>query len=262
MGPRVHYSIGVLLATVLFAGCSININDSNSQAEYSEDFSLYIPIGQYSEFSVSNVNGTVKVIGVEGLDQVEVTGQKIVRDETRDKAKSHIGDISINILTTATELDVRTSQPNSGSGRTYQVDYEIRVPSEWNVSVTDVNGTVEAANIMNSVNVNLTNGTLTTSDILGDLRANLTNGNIDAGLTLLASSACELTTTNGNIVLAVPSTTSATVSASVVNGSVSIASLPVIVSSSSRTYLNGTLGKGEGKISLSAVNGNIQLRSL
>lgn len=262
MSRRVHFSIGILLAAMLFAGCSININSSDSQEEYSEDFSLYVPVASYSGFSVNNVNGTVSITGVDGLDQVEITGQKIVRDETRAGAKSHVGDISIDILTTGSTLNVRTTQPNSSNGRTYEVDYEIRVPREWKVSVTDVNGTVQVADVTNSVDVILTNGTLSTSDITGDLRASLTNGNIDGDITLLASSLCDLATTNGNIVLAVPSTTSATVSASVVNGSVSIANLSVVVSSSSRTHINGTLGKGEAKISLSAVNGNIHLRGL
>ncbi|MCL5268774.1 MAG: DUF4097 family beta strand repeat-containing protein [Bacteroidetes bacterium] len=262
MDRRVVYSIIILFTVIFFAGCSININNSDSQAEYREDFSFYIPVTNYDEISVSNINGSITIIGVDGLDQVEVTGEKIVSDEFFDQAKSHITDISVDIVSSGSLLGVRTTQPNTSGNRTYQVDYEIRVPSGWAVSVTDVNGTIEVDNIINSVSATLTNGTFSAYDIVGDLNANLTNGNIDADVTLLAGNRCELTTTNGNIALWVPPSTSAAVSASVVNGSVTISGLSIAVSSSSRTYLQGTMGKGEASISLSTVNGNIQLNSL
>ena len=262
MNRRFYFWAAVLLATAFLAGCSININDSDTQSEYSEDFSFYIPVANYDELSVSDINGSITIIGVDGLDEVEVTGQKIVQDESFEQARRHITDISVDIVSSGSLLGVRTTQPNTSGNRTYQVDYEIRVPSDWAVSVTDVNGTTEVDNIINSVNATLTNGTFSAYDIFGDLNANLTNGNIDADVTLLAGNRCELTTTNGNIALWVPSSTSAAISASVVNGSVTVSGLSIAISSSSRTYLEGTMGKGEGQISLSTVNGNIQLNSL
>jgi hypothetical protein len=44
-------------------------------------------------------------------------------------------------------LTIKTSQPNSSSGRTYQVDYEILVPSSWEVTLSDVNGSVSVTNL-------------------------------------------------------------------------------------------------------------------
>ncbi len=259
-----RYSNVVFLAiiTLFVAGCNINVNDSDSTSEYSEQFSFYVPVSSYNDFWVSNINGSITITGVDGLSEVEVTGYKRVIDESFNRAKSHITDISVDIISSGSSLGVRTTQPNSVGNRTYQVDYEIRVPSDWSVSVDDVNGVIEVANIIYSVSAKLTNGTLSAYDIVGDLYADLTNGNIDADVTLLAGSNCELSTTNGNIALWVPSSTSAAVSASVVNGTVSVSGLSIAVSSSSRTYLEGTMGKGEATISLSTVNGNVQLRNL
>lgn len=261
MNCKVGYSVAILSAFMLLAGCSINVNNGNSQYEYSEDFSFVMPVAQYDEISVDNINGNIEIVGVDSLNEVQVSGKKIVQDESVDEAKSHISDISIDILSSETALTIRTTQPNSSGGRTYQVDYEIQVPSGWKAMVTNINGTLEVKSIKNSVNATLTNGTLSANDITGDLRANLTNGNIDADVTLPVNSTCQLNTTNGNIVLAVPRSTSATVSASVVNGSVAVSDLSIALSSNSRTHLSGTMGKGESTISLSTVNGTIQLKS-
>ncbi len=47
----------------------------------------------------------------------------MVRDQTVDDAMRHIGDIGIDIVEAGSMLSVKTVQPNSSSGRTYQVNY-------------------------------------------------------------------------------------------------------------------------------------------
>ncbi len=261
MNPQFQYLASALVALLFLAGCNINVNDSNSQYEYSESFNFNVPVAQYDNITISNVNGSINVVGVDGLSEVKISGQKTVQDDSRDEAKSHIGDIYIDILTQGNSLTIRTTQPNSSGRRNYQVDYNIQVPIRWDLSVANVNGTVVIGNIQSAVNVTLTNGTLNASDIVGDLDATLANGNIDADVTLLSGNKCDLNTSNGNVVLSIPNSTSASVSASVVNGSVTVAVPAITVSSSSRTHFVGTMGKGESTISLSTVNGNVQLKS-
>jgi DUF4097 and DUF4098 domain-containing protein YvlB len=254
-------------------------------AEYREEFSLTKPATGHSEFSLNNINGTVDVVGVDGAGDVEITGVKIVRDNSVDEAKSHIGDIAIDVEESSSAVSVTTKQPEGGSGRSYSVNYRIRVPSAWKVLVENTNGAVQIRAIRNNVQASVTNGDLHASDVAGNVSANVTNGQIRADLSLPENGSCRLETVNGaikgklnvathvscnaetvngEINLAIPQSASATVSAQSMVGSVKTSNLPLQKSNSSRVNMigekmSGTLGDGQGEIRLAVQNGSVVL---
>ncbi|HEY9167144.1 MAG TPA: hypothetical protein VIS48_13390 [Candidatus Kryptonia bacterium] len=260
MRPKIKFFFIGILAGALLAGCNINVNN-NSQSEYGENFSITQPLGQRGGISIENINGNINVVGDDTVTSVIISGRKTVQDQSVDEAKSHIGDIEISTVLTDSVVELRTTQPNSSGDRNYRVDYNIRVPKNWTVSINNVNGSVDVQDINNSVGISQVNGTITAEDIAGSVESNLTNGNIYGRVTLPQNGECTLSTLNGNILLAVPTSTSASVTASVLNGSVSVSNLSLTLASSSRTSLKGTLGTGEGTISLSALNGTVELTS-
>jgi DUF4097 and DUF4098 domain-containing protein YvlB len=254
--------------------------------EYREEFSYNRETGSANGLVLKNINGPVTVTGVDGLTSVEIKGVKSVRDRSMDEAKSHIGDISIDMATTSEGLVVKTVQPKIANNRQYMVTYQIRVPSSWKVTVDNVNGDVKIASVENGVSVDLVNGKLETSNIAGNLDATIvngqitsdavlpehgtckletTNGKIDAKLTMPSSAKCSLETTNGGITLSVPKSASANVTAETSIGKVAVDGLTFTTSQRSRdigpgTTFTGVLGSGTGTITLAATNGQIALK--
>ena len=156
-------------------------------------------------------------------------------------------------------LSVKTVQPNSSSGREYQVDYEVLVPSSWRVTANNVNGGVEIASIRNTVTTTAVNGSVNVTEIGGNTIVSLTNGKISGRVFLPENGTCNLSLVNGNVNLLVPRATSADVDATVAIGSVSVTNLPIVYATNSRTAVSGVLGSGKGTIRLSSVNGIVQL---
>jgi len=249
--------IGISL--LMLTGCEINDFTSDPNAEYRESFLLTQTVGSRNELLLGNVNGSVTVIGVDTLTDVRISGTKIVKDQTVDEAHRHIGDIQITVSEDASVLTVKTVQPNTTSGRTYQVDYQILIPRKWKVTVANVNGNVEIGGIQNTVLATTVNGTVTTSEISGNLNVSVTNGSVNGKVYLPTEGSATVSLVNGNISLLVPRTSSASVSATVVTGTVSVSNLAMTYSTNSRTSVSGVAGGGKGMIKLSAVNGIIQL---
>ena len=242
------------------AGCDFTImSNSGSREEYREPFAFTKSTAECSELSISNINGNITVIGVDDLTEVQISGSKIVRDESVEETKRHIGDIKIEIVESATMLAIKTSHPNSTGGRMYQVDYEIQVPSSWKLTVSNVNGNVTILNIKNTTKATITNGTLEARDIRGNVDGDVTNGTINAKVYLPENGSCVLGTLNGTIGFLVPRSVSAAAAATATNGTVWVSNLPLVLSSSSRTSISGTLGDGKGTIRLSTLNGTVQL---
>jgi hypothetical protein len=252
-------SVAIYAFLQLLIGCDINDVSDGPDFEYRQSFNSTSAISGRTRLFISNVNGAVAVFGVDTLTEVLISGSKIVRDQTVDEAQRHINDIQIDIQESSSTLTIKTSQPNSSGGRTYQVDYEIMVPSSWEVTVTDVNGSVEILNIRNTVAASVVNGTAIANDIAGSVGISVTNGTITGKVFLPETGSCTFDLVNGNATLLVPRTTSATVSATVTNGSVSVTNLPIVFSTNSRTSVSGVVGGGKGTIRLSSVNGIVQL---
>lgn len=66
-----------------------------------------------------------------------------------------------------------------------------------------------------------------------------------------------MATVNGNISLSIPDDTSAELLAQVTNGNISTSGLVLQNQVVTGTSLRGTLGAGDGQITLGTVNGNI-----
>ncbi|HCA79196.1 MAG TPA: hypothetical protein DEP53_05625 [Bacteroidetes bacterium] len=251
--------IPIIFLPVIAGGCNINDFDSDPNAEYRDSFFYTRSTGARTEFFIRNVNGELTIIGVDTLSEIRISGTRIVKDQTVDDARQHIDDIEIDLVESSSMLSVKTVQPNSSSGREYQVDYEVLVPSSWRVTANNVNGGVEIASIRNTVTTTAVNGSVNVTEIAGSTIVSLTNGKISGRVFLPENGTCDLSLVNGNVNLLVPRATSADVDATVAIGSVSVTNLPIVYTTDSRTAVSGVLGSGKGTIRLSSVNGIVQL---
>ena len=243
--------------------------------EAKESFYHTVTVGNQQGFRIQNVNGSIDITGEVDATTVEVRGEKIVKSKSRADAVAHLDDIQIIIVEGGNEVFVRTEQPDNTSRRNYEVIYHVRVPASWLVTVVNINGQVAVDSVQNDVDVLLTNGDVLLSNVTGNLDVGLTNGNVgltnllgsvEAGVangriygdvTLPLQGICQLSVTNGQIDLGLPVNTSAQFTAVVTNGSISISNLTLNNEATTQNSRTGTLGNGEGTITLTVVNGEI-----
>jgi len=229
----------VIAALVLFTllisfGCAdvsvaphVDVNGSGSiidtKVKARKSFSHTVDLTSQTSLKVEGINGSISVESVSGTNQVSISGEKIVSSDTYHDANSHLKDISIEIDEQTNELLVKTLQPHYSNGRSYQVNYTINVPSHLSVFVENV------------------------------------NGRIDGKLSLPKNGTVDLSLQNGSIELDIPQNTSADFSANLVNGQISVKNLTLYNRVTTSKSLQGTLGNGQGIISLRTTNGNIDV---
>ncbi|MBM4167811.1 MAG: hypothetical protein FJ215_01435 [Ignavibacteria bacterium] len=247
------------LFLIPIVGCDSSLLSDSAREEYSETFGFTRATENRDNLFVGNTNGNIRLIGVDNLREVIVSGIKVVQDVTTERASERIGEIRVVVIESSTSLTLRAEHPQSSSTTSYRVEFDIHLPNSWRVTAESVNGSVAARNFAERVDISIVNGMIDAYDIKGDLRAATTNGAIGATVYLPEQRSCILGTTNGSITLSIPRTTSATVSASTVNGLISYNNLPISVFASTPTTLSGRLGNGSATIILSAVSGTIGL---
>jgi hypothetical protein len=97
---------------------------ATAKEEYRDDFAIMKPAVGHTELVLDNINGTVSIAGVDGLQQVEITGVKIAKASTIGSAKEEVARISINVDDSGPALRVKTEQPNGSLGVSYTVNYD------------------------------------------------------------------------------------------------------------------------------------------
>ena len=220
-----------MLTLLISFGCSetlvepeVNVNgDGVTKVKARKSFSQTVDLTSQSFLKVEGINGTVTVESVSGTNQVSISGEKVVSADTYQDANSHLKDIEIEIDELTSELLVKTVQPQFSIGRSYAVDYTIKVPDHINVIVKNDNGI-----------------------ITGNVTVPL-NGTVD------------MSSHNGIIDLEIPQNTSADFAVSLTNGVISVHNLTLQNRVSTGKSLHGRLGEGQGVISLKTTNGNIDV---
>jgi DUF4097 and DUF4098 domain-containing protein YvlB len=106
------------------------------------------------------------------------------------------------------------------------------------------------------------NGEVLLNDVFGDTRVVQVNGWIAGRVTVGAGDTIELAQVNGTIDLGIPKHTSAGFSANVINGLISVSDLIFETWNSDAHSFTGTLGQGDGSISLAVTNGTINVTGL
>ena len=271
---------GGLLVLCFFAcsdddssGPTDDVDNTNYAA--SEDFSYSFDAAARTRFRLSGINGPVEITGISGSDSVRVWGERRVESESVADAEAHLPELEVVVSEGSSEISVRTEQPDETHGRNYIVEYNVELPGDWEVVVSNVNGNMTFQSTNGPVELDLINGNATIEDAQGDLNVDVLNGNvllsdvnanvnadvvngtIDADVVIPAAGSCNLNLVNGRIDLAIPKSTSATFSADVTNGSISITTLDLYGQVVTPTSVTGTLGNGDGTIDLDVVNGQI-----
>jgi DUF4097 and DUF4098 domain-containing protein YvlB len=234
-----------LLGLILASGCggsSSGFVDNRPWAE--EPFSFNEPVGTQTALQLLGVSGTIEVTGTPGATSIAITGVKRVQANTLEDATAQLAQLDVEVSGSANEVLVQTVQPKFSAGRNYIVNYTISLPQDFDCRILSVNGRIEADAIHGSVFLRLVNGQIT------------------ASVTLPSAGEIDMSLVNGNIDLRIPQTTSAQFSATVAIGSISLTNLSLSNETVTPNARTGTLGGGDGTISLDAGNGTIAVRGI
>ena len=226
-----------------------------------EPFAFDINVVNHIELRLNGKDGDVSVTGVPGATAIMVSGLKRVLSESVQDAQDHLQDVQVTERDLTTQALLQTEQPQCELGREYIVDYTITLPDFIAVRINNIDGDVTLASIDNDVSVNNIAGTVTLTDIVGSAAVDLLSGNIVAEIiSLPLNGSIDMKILTGNIDLEIPTNTSAGFAARVFSGTIDVVNLtlqPEIITPTSRS---GTLGSGQGDISLETrVTGNIDV---
>lgn len=225
-----------------------------------ESFSFKVDVAAHSRLRLEAITGSVTITGKSGSDSVLITGEKRVGSESTQDAEEHLQQLIVSVQDLGNEVFVKTTQPEQAQGRSYVVDYTITLPEDLEVLVNHVTGSVGVYSVNNGVSVSHVTGQVLLDEISSSALVNLVTGEIEAEVTLPEDSTINFNLVTGNVELNIPQSTSAEFSAKVVTGTISLSDLVLQNQVSTPGSLSGTLGSGEGTISLNVVTGSISVK--
>ena len=253
----------LLTACILFLSCGddgpLDTGDHVKNTDFvaEETVSFQVAVTDQIRLKVEAINGNVSIVGTSGANSVDIIGEKRVGSDSIADAQEHLQWLEVIVQSSADEILVKTTQPEETHGRSYVIDYTITLPPDLETLIENVNGVVTIYAMNNLVSVANINGLVALNEIFGNTQVVLVNGQIESEVTLPLDGVIDMSTVNGMIELHIPQNTSAQFSASVGNGVISLSNLDLQDQVSSSNSLSGTLGEGQGTISLSTGNGNI-----
>ena len=240
--------------SIIGSGGNSDDGDSHTRFEEKEPFSFDVVVGSQDQLNLLGVNGEITITGESGADSVLIAGVKRVQSSiSAQDAKDYLPQLEVDWESLANEINVETIQPQDTADRNYRIDYTLTLPSYFKVEVNSINGVVTLDSIDNDVAVSMANGNVALMNIHGSASVALANGTIESDVILPLNGTIDLSTATGNIHLDIPSNTSAEFSATVLFGNINDSNLVFQNEERTPTSLSGTLGSGQGTISLNAM---------
>jgi hypothetical protein len=235
------------------------LGPDDTDIEATAEFADTLVISASTRLVLSGINGTVSVSDNIAPGTVIVEGVRRVRSDNIADARDRLNHISVRIVEIGNVVNVSTKHLKDPEGRLYEVDYRVFVPPTFRADIEQVNGEISVRELRNAIVVSNVNGSVNIAEVSGDLRVSVTNGAIDADAALRPGGVIDLQTVNGDLSLTIPATTSAILEATIVNGSIKITDLVLDDQTIRSSRVTGTLGGGNGTITLAVTNGGIEV---
>jgi len=250
-----------LAIPVLWVSCNEDdtILNGNNKFEAEDTFSFDVQVENQSRLRLVAITGNIDITGNVQANTVSISGTKRVKAKSMEDAEQRLTELNVDVQDMINEVFVVTMQPDDTQGRDYEVDYTITLPENLEVHVNSVTGNLEINTISNNVSIGHVTGSVTLEEIEGSANVELVTGIIEGKVTLPLNNNITMRIVTGNIILNIPVNTSAEFSANVITGSINVSNLTLQNKVETSTFLGGTLGNGEGTISLRTVTGNISV---
>jgi len=278
---------------MLITGCGRSVPQVEAVEERSQTFAVL----DYLTLTVETTNGKVEIWGVEGLEEVQATAILHAWGETQEQAQERLETLTVEMNQEAdrVSLQFRATGTYRALGKSPQVDFEVAVPVEADITVSVNNGSITVADVMGTIDIESENGSIDATNVKGAVTGETANGSIDVTLSqahldletdngsiTVSQSQCSLDaetdngdirfsgrligsqhrlkSSNGSINVGIPTDSELAIEASVGNGSIST-TLPLSGDTQGKTW-SAVLNAPTSNLSLQAGNGSIKIRGL
>jgi DUF4097 and DUF4098 domain-containing protein YvlB len=246
----------IILLIPYFYRPTATVSGASGSQEVTEEINKTFTLAAGSSVKVSGINGPVIVETGEGeRAEIEIKIKAASREAMERKP--------LRIENTPNSLTIRTVEEKEGRGKEREGvkhDVHLRLPRDISVSISGINGPVDVGPIDGGIVISGINGRVDVAQAGSATNLSGINGGIRISLTSLGEGGLHVSGINGGVELGFPESIDADVDVSAVNGSVD-SDLPItLLGELKRGQLKGTIGSGGKRISISAINGRVQLR--
>ena len=255
-------NLGLVLCLCLLTllwGCCINIGDV-FKAKYERTENVSVPLQDAAELYVETDVGSLTITGADVTD-CNITAEITVKAYTKEKARELAEQVKIEPVRSGDTLTIKARKPDELKSRSLSVAFKIIAPKHLNLNCSAHVGTVKVSDIQGRIEASANVGSIFCYQVIADLDLELNVGSIEVEYSDTAPAACnaDITTNVGSIEFTGPPQLSAQLNASTNVGSVKT-SKPVTVVGKLGKSIKGTIGSGEGKISLKTNVGSIEIK--
>ena len=149
-----HRIVAVLAAAALLAGTPWTAAAWDGDQQQTEKFSKTVPLPKGGSLDLSNISGDIVITGGAG-DQVVIEAVK------RGKTAEDLKLVQIEVVTTATRVEVRTQYPRERRNFSVSVDYTVTVPRAAGATVRSVSGDLKVLTVDGVLSVETVSGDVT-----------------------------------------------------------------------------------------------------
>jgi len=257
------------LSRFTFAALAAVLAVSPAAAQDRDSWTWHKALAAGRTLEVKGINGAISATAAAG-NQVEVVAKKSARKSDVASVKLEVVEHAGGVTICAVYPTPRGKRPNecvpgregrmNNDNNDVTVDFEVRVPRGVAFTGRSVNGAVRASGLTADAELTTVNGSVRV-ETTGLARASTVNGNVDVRMGRTNwSEELDFSTVNGSITVEMPGAVDADVEASMVNGSFQ-SDWPMTVKGRwGPKRVTGKIGSGGRELTLSTVNGNIDLR--
>lgn len=233
-----------------------------------QDFTWRGAVAAGQTLEVKGVNGNIRASAATG-SQVEIhavkRGRKNNPEEVTVEVIPHNGGITVCAVypTPAGKAPNECKPGDAGrmnvSNNDVSVAFEVRLPAGVKLIAKTVNGGIEASGLSGDVVAKTVNGRI---EVAGsrNVEASTVNGGITASMGETNwTGERKFSTVNGSISVELPDSASTEIHATTVNGGIHSDHALIVKGKISSRSLNATLGSGGRSLTLSTVNGSVNL---
>ena len=273
-------SLGLCLCSLLaVSGCVIHIGNC-PRAKYEKTIRLQAPLESGSTVVAKTSYGSITVGGTNTAD-CSVIATIRVQAPTEEEAVEIAEKVNIRLEPAGKTLTVRADKPHVKNNRSISISYVITVPVQTNIECASSYGSIELADTSGYVKAHTNYGSIDCDRINGQIQADTSYGRVDCreiiSDELTAGSSygnidieysdfapaeirANVSTSYGSIDFKAPPGFAGQVELATSYGSVQTA-LPIVVKGKiSSKRIEGTIGEGNGKLSLKTSYGSIRIR--
>jgi len=273
-------ALGICLCSLLaVSGCVIQIGDW-PRAKHEKTIRLQAPLEPSSTVAAKTSFGSITVRGADVAD-CNVIARISVQAPTQEEAAEIAEQVKIGLEPFGKTLTVRADKPRVRNNRSISISYEITVPKKVNIECASSYGSIELSDTSGYVKAHTSYGSIKCDGINGQIRVDTSYGHVDcreiiSGELTVDSSygsidieysdlapseiQSDIRTSYGDIDFTAPSGFTGQVEIATSYGSINT-DLPITVKGKiSNKQIEGTIGEGNGKLSLKTSFGSIRIR--